>query len=109
MRSALVAAIVALSTACVPQTPASMESLILARWAGTGSGARMVEIARCESGLNPRAKNPRSTASGLFQILRMHWGGKYDPFNPHANIEGAWRLWSQSGTRPWRSSRGCWA
>lgn len=31
-------------------------------------------LIRRESGYNPKAKNPRSTASGLFQMIRSHTG-----------------------------------
>lgn len=67
-----------------------------------------VNIARCESGLNPAAYNSYSGASGLFQIIPGTWAGtsqaRYSPFNAQANIAAAheifvrdgysWREWS---------------
>lgn len=63
-------------------------------------------VMQCESRGDPAAKNPRSTASGLFQFLRGWWSGDwgypaFDPFDPEANIRaGAW-LYGQSGWSPW--------
>lgn len=44
----------------------------------------LIAIAKAESGLNPLAKNPKSSASGLFQVIAGTWysyncvGDKYD-------------------------------
>ena len=51
------------------------------------SGDWMVKIARCESGLNPHAYNPRGPYIGLFQFLMStftHNGGTniWDPADP---------------------------
>ncbi len=59
-----------------------------ARWGVSGSW--MVSIARCESGLNPHAYNPRGPYYGLFQFLMStftHNGGTsiWDPAD-QANI-----------------------
>ena len=35
----------------------------------------MIRIAKCESGLKPNAKNPTSTATGIFQIIIGTWDG----------------------------------
>ncbi|NIA24382.1 MAG: transglycosylase SLT domain-containing protein [Gammaproteobacteria bacterium] len=51
----------------------------------------------CESGGNPDAKNPYSTATGLFQFLRGTWAiasvragfGGYSRLDPEANIASA--------------------
>lgn len=48
----------------------------------------------CESKGNPNAKNPRSTARGLFQIL----GG---PLDPEANVKLAFEMYSKRGWQPW--------
>jgi len=80
---------------------AHVEAIIRARFAGTGQADRAVRIARCESGLNPRAKNRRSSATGVFQLLSMHWRGRFDPTNVWANVDYAFRLWRRSGWRPW--------
>jgi len=80
--------------------PKSVEQMIRDRWPDAHED-RAVRIAKCESGLNHRAKNRSSSASGVFQLIRAHWGGKYDPFNAQANIEGAYRLWLAKGWQPW--------
>lgn len=41
----------------------------------TGVDPRLERVAQCESGGNYRAKNPRSTASGKYQILDSTWNG----------------------------------
>lgn len=51
---------------------------------------KAVRIAKCESGLNPLAKNPNSSASGLFQFTTPTW--KYikaesHQFNAEENIK----------------------
>lgn len=48
----------------------------------------------CESKGDPNARNRRSTATGLFQIL----GG---PTNPEANVAQAYRMWRARGWQPW--------
>lgn len=65
----------------------------------TGTAYRVM---MCESHGNANAYNPRSGATGLFQIL----GG---PFDPAANVATAYRMWASRGWRPWAASRSCWA
>ena len=73
-------------------------------------------IIACESGGNPTAQNPSSTASGLFQFLDSSWiaygGGKYASrakfATPAQQYEIANRAYAQSGLAPWTASRGCW-
>jgi hypothetical protein len=73
-------------------------------------------IIACESGGNPAAQNPRSTASGLFQFLDSSWaayGGlryasraKYaTPAQQYAVANAAY---ARSGLTPWAASRACW-
>jgi hypothetical protein len=88
-------------TVATMSTTAIVEFKIRTTWAGTGQADRAVAIARCESGLSPVAKNRGSTASGVFQLLRQHWAGKFNPYDPSKNIEYAHRLWKSSGWRPW--------
>jgi hypothetical protein len=57
----------------------------------TGTAYR---IMMCESGGNANAYNPRSGATGLFQILN-------GPFDPAANVATAFRMWQQRGWQPW--------
>lgn len=70
---------------------------------------QMGRIITRESGWNPAAKNPRSTASGLTQQLDIHawryarrgWDWNTDRFNAVKNLEIAFELWSESGWKPW--------
>lgn len=68
-----------------------------------------IAISRRESHLDPKARNRRSSASGCFQLLRLHsdlvpggWGARYDAA---ANVTAAWRLYCGSGRSPWKSRR----
>lgn len=90
-----------------------MERLILKRF-GTGwQGQKALRVARCESGLNPRAANWRDTRGGsfgLFQINGAHGPGGYATERwvhrmmvPWRNIVMAYRI-SRGGTH-W----GAWA
>lgn len=73
-------------------------------------------LIECESGGNPKAQNPKSTASGLFQIIDSTWkafGGL--EFAKHAKdatvaeqYKVAERLFSAEGYGPWASSKHCW-
>lgn len=75
------------------------------------------EIAQCESGGNPRAQNPTSSASGTWQFIRSTWlgigGGQFAPTaaqaTPAQQRQMAERLYAQQGTTPWNASRSCWA
>lgn len=54
--------------------------------------------AQIESGMNPGAKNPNSSASGLFQFIdstRKQYGG-FNPMDPAASTEAAARLASDN-------------
>jgi hypothetical protein len=71
----------------------------------------MVRIAKAESSFIPTAKNPNSTATGLFQILK----GTYIAYdcsgvatNPIDNINCARKIYNAEGTTPWNSSRSVW-
>ena len=84
-------------TAAPPPVPAavypagSIQSIIIAAANRYHvSGAWMVKIATCESGLNPRAYNPSGPYDGLFQFLPSTFraNGGTDIWNPYqqANI-----------------------
>lgn len=68
-------------------------------------------ILACESGGNPAARNPRSSASGLWQILASTWagfGGFAEAWQAPADVqnEKARLLWAGGdGAFHWRS---CW-
>ena len=85
----------------------SVEQLIHAYFGASGSKA--VQVARCESGLNPRAVSPGGGNHGLFQINNVHqgtfqsvtgapWSAVYDA---EMNTRFAHWLWSQQGWGPW--------
>lgn len=73
-------------------------------------------IIACESGGNPTAHNPSSTASGLFQFLTSSWlaygGGRYAPTaaqaSPAQQTEIANNAFAVSGLSPWAASQHCW-
>jgi LysM repeat protein len=77
----------------------SIETMITRAFGPYAPGA--VNIARCESGLNPAAYNPYSGASGLFQIIPGTWAGTsqahYSPFNAQANIAAAHEIFVRDG------------
>lgn len=53
----------------------------------------------CESRCNPAARNP-SGASGLLQVMPMHWAGR-DPFDPAANLTMGLEVHERQGWRAW--------
>ena len=54
-----------------------------------------------ESGGHADAKNPASSASGLLQLMSIHWAGKFDPMDPQKNLAYGLKLWRGSGWTPW--------
>ncbi len=68
-----------------------------------------LRIMECESKGDPNAKNPNSSASGLFQHLARLWPpraeaagfGGYDVFDPFANIAVAAWLLENGGPSHW--------
>lgn len=80
----------------------------------------MVEIAKCESGLNQWDQNGQVLRGlvnpndrGMFQInedyhLEASKKLGYDIYSAEGNIAYAKMLYAQEGTRPWRSSQQCW-
>lgn len=79
------------------------------RWRGLVSqyGGWNVDTMLClmkhESGGNPSAKNPRSSATGLFQILASLWGPEYpgDLYDPAHNTYVAHKVWGLQGYWAW--------
>lgn len=78
---------------------------------------RALRIIGCESGGNPAAKNPTSTASGLFQHLASMWPERSvsagwsgsDVFDPVANVAvAAWLVYDFGGWAHWYPSASCW-
>lgn len=74
-------------------------------------------IATCESGNNPRARNPGSSASGAWQLLKGTWasvgGLLFAPTAAQATYDqqamAARRLYARDGLNPWAASRSCWS
>lgn len=61
-----------------------------------------------ESGNNPSAQNPSSTAAGCWQMLRMHDHRYYSvgctpaqKYDALCNTKAAYTLYQAAGTRPW--------
>lgn len=73
-------------------------------------------IIQCESSGNPRAQNPNSTASGLFQFLNSTWrafgGGQFAPTAKQATSAEqtivANRAFERNGLSDWNASKSCW-
>jgi len=73
-------------------------------------------IIACESGGDPKAKNPSSTASGLFQFINGTWrtygGTEFAPTARQATVEEQYvvanRAFAREGYRPWNASKSCW-
>lgn len=89
--------------------PGSIEALICSVF--TEDCDRAVRVARCESNLNPYARN-RSGALGLFQLLghadmfeARGWSEAADWSDPYRNTVVAHDLWSSSGWGPWACRR----
>lgn len=79
---------------------------------------RALRIIECESHADPLAKNPNSSASGLFQHLASQWAPRAeaigaphaDVFDPIANVAAAaWLVYEGGGWFHWNASRGCWS
>jgi hypothetical protein len=69
--------------------------------------AKACRVMMCESGGNPHAENPGSSASGLFQFLDSTWEsttGTPAPASAYGGatqVSAAAKLWSSSGWGPW--------
>jgi len=60
-----------------------------------------IYIIRRESGGRPEAKNPTSSATGLFQILATMYPGR-NLYDPVINVDTALQLYRSCGWSPWR-------
>jgi hypothetical protein len=103
----LVAGLVLGFTAC--DEPTQVQVAIQQSFPGSLQ-AKAVRVAKCESGLNPRAVSPGGGNHGLFQINNVHkgrvqsmgysWSQIYDPF---VNAKVARAIFDASGGswQPW--------
>jgi hypothetical protein len=107
----------------IPVAPTSAEEWrpLVAEFFEAADVDRALDVMQCESRGDPAAKNPRSTASGLFQHLASHWDGPRDGraaeagwagadvFDPVANIAvAAWLVYDGGGWGHWNASGHCW-
>jgi resuscitation-promoting factor RpfA len=73
-------------------------------------------IIQCESGGNPKAQNPDSSASGLLQFISASWIGyhgtdfarKASLASPAQQLIVAERAYARDSLNPWASSKACW-
>jgi len=73
-----------------PLAPAEIRALVEAYFPAAWVDEALAVI-QCESRFNPAAKNPHSTASGLFQFLRSTWDqwGEGSVFDAGQNVKAA--------------------
>ncbi len=58
-----------------PEVMAAIQAAASKRgWGGGGQWSSLLKLIQGESGFNPNAQNPTSTAFGLFQFLNSTWG-----------------------------------
>jgi hypothetical protein len=99
----------------VPSVGGSVRSMVIAlfsRIAGSGQVPMALCIANRESSFNPYARNPHSSASGVFQWVSRSWSGysrRYgfagaSVFNAYANISVAAHAVADGGWGPWGGS-----
>lgn len=65
----------------------------------------MIRIAKAESNFKERAKNPTSSASGVFQIIAGSWYSNDcvgDKWVAEDNIRCAYKLQEKRGFQPWQ-------
>lgn len=78
-----------------------------------GKGHVMVHVARSESNFFPEAQNCRSSAAGIFQIIKGTWlayncGPLEDRKKAGPNIRCARKIYDANGTRDWNASKHAW-
>lgn len=71
----------------------------------------MIRIARAESNFRADAKNPNSTATGIFQIIIGTWDSNRcegERWDYQDNIRCAYKLYQRRGFQPWDASKHIW-
>lgn len=90
---------------------------LVERYFEPGDVDRALAVIRCESGGDPDAANPGSSARGLFQHLARLWPKRAaqagrpgaDIFDPEDNVAvAAWLVYHGGGWSHWNPSRSCW-
>jgi len=66
----------------------------------------LVKIATCESRMIPTAKNPHSTATGVFQILKH--GNLSTKDRENVEWSTKWAIENFNHGFPWTASKHCW-
>ena len=94
-----------------PQTvappPGSSGSGVAAIYAAFGNSPGLswaLRVAKCESGYNPRAVNPSSGASGLFQFMPSTWNANFPGQNiwdPYAQARAALVFYNAGRQSAW--------
>ncbi len=69
----------------------------------------LVDIAMCESSLNPQATNDHSSATGLFQILDIHGLTVEERMDVAVSTEWTIDKIESGGLSAWNASRHCWS
>ena len=108
-RKALVALVatfaLAMPTRAVAFDPVRVKRQIRRAW--MGDDAKAIRVAKCESGLNPKATSSGGTYLGLWQFSRSTWkaygGPGNDPraVNSYRQTQIAWNLFRSRGWAPW--------
>ena len=85
-------------------------------YVSTTYGALIEDIIECESGGDPCAKNPKSSAYGLCQFLdstweyvQNKWNMELDRDDPDDQRYACERLLREEGTSHWKASEYCWS
>ena len=96
-----------------PVAYSSIEQVIADAFGRYGSGVvdQAIRVARCESELKPTARNPRSGAAGLFQLMRQYHAEAFQRLtgvsfdagwsDPYLNSLYAADLYGRKGWQPW--------
>jgi len=91
------------------ESPDQVKAEIRSAWGGDDNKA--IDVANCESGLNPQASSPTGKNLGLWQFTPgtyHQYGGSGDPRNDSAytQTQVAWNLYQQQGWNPWSGCAG---
>jgi len=95
------------NTAVKTETP--LETIVrVCKEEGFNDPELLINIAKCESGMNPKAKNKNSSARGLFQVLDLHGLTIEERENPETATRWAVKKIQAGGISAWSESRKCW-